>query len=268
MKRLIPVFTLTLVCSLGTFAQTTATSTKAEASNQTSASASGSNKNVNIDAGTRLAAQLQSTLDVRKARVGDQVALKTTNAIKSGGHEVVKKGALLVGHITSVEQHTKASGASQVGLVFDRLQNGQLTMPISATITSITRAQTQTQASDDRFDSQSSAMSGTSTRTQRSSSGSSGGGGLLGGATNTVGGVVNGATSTVGSTVSSTTGVAGQTTSGLGQSLGQIQISESSSTSVAGGSTLSLQGDNLHLEKGTTFNLVVNQSASAGGKNQ
>jgi len=264
MKKLIQVFSLTLACSLVTFAQTAATRTNGEASNQTSASASGSNKNVNIGAGARLAAQLQSTLDVRKARVGDQVVLKTTNAIKSGGREVVRKGALLVGHITSVEQKTNATGASQVGLVFDRLQNGQLSMPITATITSITRTQTQTQASDDRIDSQSTAMSGASTSTQRSSSGSSGGGGLLGGATNTVGGVVNGATSAVGSTMSSTTGVAGQTTSGLGQSLGHIQISESSSTSVQGGSTLSLQGDNLHLEKGTTFNLVVNQSASSG----
>jgi hypothetical protein len=61
---------------------------------------------------------------------------------------------------------------------------------------------------------------------------------------------------------------AGETTSVLGRSLGRIQISESSSTSTEGGSTLTLQGENLHLEKGTTFNLVISQSAKASaGRN-
>ena len=269
MKRVISVSFLALACALSAFAQTQQTSTTAAGSNETSASASRANKSVNIESGTRLAAQLQNTLDARKARVGDQVVLKTTESIKSNGHAVVKKGALLLGHVTAVEQKTKATGASQVGLLFDRLDSGSLTVPITATISSITQARTQAQTSDDDLFAPSSTMSRSSATTQRSSGSSGGrGGGLLGGVTNTVGGVVNGATSTVGATAGSATGTVAQTTSGLGQSLGGIQISESSSTSAQGSSLLTLQGRNLHLEKGTTFNLVVSQSATASAGRQ
>jgi hypothetical protein len=54
----------------------------------------------------------------------------------------------------------------------------------------------------------------------------------------------------------------------VGRGLGGIQISQSSSASVEGSSVLSLQGQNLRLEKGTNFNLVLTQSASAGTPNQ
>ena len=50
----------------------------------------------------------------------------------------------------------------------------------------------------------------------------------------------------------------------LESSIGGMQISRSCSTAVKGSSVLSLQGGNLRLEKGTNFNLVLTQSASAG----
>jgi hypothetical protein len=68
--------------------------------------------------------------------------------------------------------------------------------------------------------------------------------------------------------VNSTTSVVGNTATGVGHSLGGIQISQSSNTSVEGSSVLSLQGRNLRLEKGTTFNLVLAQSASASTSKQ
>ena len=255
---------------------------RAAAGNDTSATASQANKTINIQSGTHVAGQLQNTLDARKAKVGDQVVLKTTQAIKSDGHIVVNKGARLPGHVTSVEQKTSANAQSQIGLLFDWLESGSLAVPITATINSITQAATHAQASqDDMFGSDASTMtSSRSTATTQRSGGSQSGGGFLCGVTNTAGGVVNtttsaaggvasGATSAVGPTVHSTTSAAGQTTAVAGRSLGGIQINESSSTSAQGGSTLSLQGGNLRLEKDTTFNLVISQSASAGaGKNQ
>jgi hypothetical protein len=254
---------------------------RAAAGNDTSATASQANKTINIQSGTHVAGQLQNTLDARKAKMGDQVVLKTTQAIKSDGHIVVSKGARLLGHVTSVEQKTSANGQSQIGLLFDRLESGSLAVPITATISSITRSATHAQASqDDMFGSDTSTMTSSRSTATTQRSGGSQSGGLLGGVTNTAGGVVNtttsavggvasGATSAVGSTVHSTTSAAGQTTAGVGRSLGGIQINESSSTSAQGGSTLSLQGGNLRLEKDTTFNLVISQSASAGaGKNQ
>jgi hypothetical protein len=68
--------------------------------------------------------------------------------------------------------------------------------------------------------------------------------------------------------VNSTTNLVGNTATGVGRSLGGIQISQSSETSVEGSSVLSLQGGNLRLEKGTTFNLMLTQSASAGTSRQ
>lgn len=265
MKRNILAVSLLLACSMAANAQQTGTRASAAASNQTSATANQGGKNIQLDSGTRLAGELQNTIDVRKARVGDQVLLKTTQAIKSGGHTVVGKGSRLVGHVTEVAQKGRGNSESRVGILFDRLEQGSLAVPISATISSITSGSASARSNDDSlFDTSGSAGSSSSAR----SSAGNNNGGLLGGAvsstTSTVGSVVGGTTAAVGSTVDSTTSAVGNTATGVGRSLGGIQISESSSTSVEGSSVLSLQGRNLRLEKGTNFSLVLTQSASAG----
>jgi len=281
MKKVILALSLSVACSLAANAQKAKTNASGEASNQTSAAANQASRSVRLDSGTQLSGQLQNAVDVRRAKVGDQVILKTTQTVKSGGRTVVSKGSRLVGHVTEVAQTTKGNGESRVGILFDRLENGALQMPIAATITSITSANANANASsqannDDMFANDTMASgSARSTSSARSSSGG-GNGGLLGGVggvvnstTSTVGSVVGSTTSAVGTTVDSTTRTVGNTTSGVGRSLGGIQISQSSSTSVEGSSVLSLQGGNLRLEKGTNFNLVLTQSASAGtGKDQ
>lgn len=269
MKRTINVVALTIACALVGFAQSATTTAKGQASNQTSASASQATRVINIKSGTSLAAELQNTIDARKAKVGDQVVLKTRKAIKSEGQTVVRKGARLVGQVTEVEKKSDESNSSRIGIVFDRIEDGSLAVPITATITSITRGAASARGNNDLFANDAGGSMNSNARTQR---GSSGGGSVLGGVTGTVGGVVTSTTSTagevvgattgaVGSTVSSTTAATGETTTNVGRSLGRIQISESTSTSAQGSSVLSVQGENLKLEKGTTFNLTVNQSA-------
>lgn len=267
MKRTILAISLTLACTLAAQAQKENTRVAGEASNQTSAAVNQAGKSVTLESGTRLSGELQNSIDVRKAKVGDQVLLKTTQAIKSGGRTVVGKGSRLVGHITEVAQKGKDSSDSRIGILFDRLDQGTLAMPIAATITSVTSSQTSAGANSQDVFANDMGASGSA----RANSSSSSGGGLLGGTgnvvnstTSTVGNVVGGTTSAVGSTVDQTTNVAGRTVSGVGGSLRGIQISESSNTSVEGSSVLSLQGGNLRLEKGTNFNLVLTQSASAG----
>ena len=272
MKNSILVASLSLACAIGASAQKAETRATGDATSQTSAGVNGGGKSINLASGTRLSGELQNAVDVRKARVGDQVVLKTTQAIKSGGRTVVGKGAKLIGRVTEVAQKTKGESQSRVGILFDRLEQGALAVPISATISSITNGSANVRRNDeDVF-----GTSASSSARSSSSAGASGGGGLLGGTggvlnttTSTVGNVVGGTTAAVGSTVNSTTNVAGSTVAGVGGALGRIQISESSSTSVEGSSVLSLQGGNLRLEKGTNFNLVLTQSASAGtSKNQ
>ncbi|MEP6569701.1 MAG: hypothetical protein ABJC10_08010 [Acidobacteriota bacterium] len=137
------------------------------------------------------------------------------------------------------------------------------------TITPITSGSAGARSSNDDFFGSDTMASGSarSTRSARSSS-SGGGGGLLGevggvvnSATSTVGNVAGSTTSGVGTTVDSTTNAVGSTATGVGRSLGGIQVSQSSNTSVENSSVLSLQGDNLKLEKRTNFNLVLTASA-------
>ena len=273
MKRIILVPCLALVFGLAVNAQTANTTARGEANNQTSAVARAGNKSVNLDSGTRLAGELQSTIDARKAKVGDQVVLRTTQAIKSQGRTVVSKGSRLIGHVTEVSQKSKSNGESRIGLLFDRLEGGSLNMPIAATITSVVNGRASARANDEDLfasDASSASSSRANAGAGRSSSNSSGGvlGGAVNSTTSTVGNVVGGTTAAVGSTVDSTTNVVGNTTTVVGRSLGGIQISQSSNTSVEGSSVLSLQGGNLRLEKGTTFNLMLTESASAGTSRQ
>lgn len=269
MKKSILVVSLSLACAIGIQAQQTETRATGDAASQTSVGAG--EKIIKLDSGTRLSGELQNSVDVRKAKVGDQVVLKTTQAIKSGGKTVVGKGAKLVGRVTEVAQKTKGESQSRVGILFERLEDGSLAVPISASISSITSGNANVRRNDeDAF------STGASSSARAGTAASAGSGGLLGGTggvlnstTSTVGNVVGGTSSAVGSTVHSTTNVVGSTAAGVGGTLGRIQISGSTSTSVEGSSVLSLQGENLRLEKGTNFNLVLTQSASAGAsKNQ
>lgn len=257
MKRTILALGLSLTCSLLAHAQ----KATADTSSQTSTAAKQAGKSIQLDSGTRLSGQLQNTIDARNARVGDQVILKTTQAIKSEGHTIVGKGSRLVGHVTEVAQASKGKGESRIGILFDRLENGSLQVPIAATISSITGVKTNAATNDqDVFATDTSASGSARARSGSASSN----GGLLGGVGSTVGGVVGGTTSAVGSAVNSTTGAVGNTAAGVGHSLGGVRISQSSSATVEGSSVLSLQGQNLKLEKGTNFNLVLTESTGAG----
>jgi len=276
MKKILLTISLAIATTGAALAQTTETRGRTSASNTTSASKQG--RQVNLQSGTQLAAQLENTLDARHAKAGDRVVMKTTQAARQNGEVVVPKGSRLIGHVTDVQQRTRSDNESVIGIAFDRLQNGSMDVPITATIMSITQAHARAQsvASDEMFGSQTMTSSSSSSRSSTSAgSGQRGGGGLLGGVGNTVGGVVNtttstagnvagGATTAVGSTVGATTNATANTTGNLGGTLRGLQITQSSNASAAGGSTLSLTGGNLRLESGTTFNLSVSSTANAG----
>lgn len=221
-----------------------------------------------LESGTNIDAELQSSVGVKRSKVGDPVILKTTKAIKQKGQTVIPKGTSLIGRITEVQQRTKQNSVSRIGMVFDQVRGKNLTAPISASIVSITNAQA-AGGLGDTMDTGLSGGSSTSGRVSSSGSGSGGGSGLLGGVTNTVGGV----TSTAGQTVGSVTNTAGQAVGGVtntaGQTLGNtagsvgrtingIQISQSVSGSVQGSTTLSSPNSNIKLEKGVTFQLKLN----------
>jgi hypothetical protein len=275
MKRTLKAVILLVTCSTVVLAQEAQTRTGATARSEVSASA---NKNVQFQSGTHVRGELQNAIDVRNAKVGDRVVLKTTEAIKSEGRKVINKGAKLFGHVTEVTRKTKPNSESRIAILFDTIEDGSLAFPITATINSINRGRSNTRLDDDNgFRSESDARATSNASVQAAPA--SGGGGLVGSVTNTVGGAVNSSTaaasSVVGGTtaasnsaVSTTGNVVGASTTAVSGSLGRIQISESSSTSAGGSSVLSLSGGNLRLEKGTTFNLVISQSADVEASKQ
>lgn len=223
---------------------------------------------VALGSGARIDAELQSAIDVKKSKVGDQVVLKTTKAIKRGGQTLIPKGTQLLGRITEVQEKTKSNATSRIGMVIDRIQGKDLTGPINASIVSIISAQANASAAD-TLDTGISGSASSPGRTTTSGTGS-GGGGLLGGVTNTVGGVTGAATQTVGATTSAVgqtvgtvTDTAGQavgtTTGSVGRTIGGIQISQSASGSVRSSNTLSAAGKNIKLDKGVTFQLRFNE---------
>ena len=263
MNRTLLTLVLVFICGGAAAAQTSGTSTRATARSAAAVSTSGQASN--IQSGTQLGAQLENTLDARKAKVGDRVTLKTTEAIKANGQTVVGKGARLIGRVTQVQQSARASGESHIGLVFDRLEKGSLAIPISATISSITQARARSQSnSDDLFGSDISVSSRSNASTSRQTRSGSSSGGLLGGVGSTVGGTVNATTSTVGSVAGSTITTVGSTTGDLTSSVGGIRITQSSKASAEGEALLTLQGGNVRLEQGSSFRLVLNQSAAPG----
>jgi hypothetical protein len=252
----------------------------ATANSETSVKKQG--RQLELQSGDQLAAQLENTLDARRAKPGDRVVLKIIQAVKQNGHVVVPKGAQLIGHVTDVQQQTKSNTESSIGVVIDRLRTGSTETPITASILSITQARSRAQPSNnDLFESETMAQSSSSTRSNTStpSSGQRSGGGLLGGVGSTAGGVVNTTTSTVGNvagsttnavgnTVGATTSAGGSTTGNLTGALRGLKITQSSDLSAQAGaqgeSTLSMTGHNVRLESGTTVNLAVSSSTSAG----
>lgn len=247
------VFIAVLFLAFAASAQAQDTRARAGAESATSIKRDGGQ--LDIASGTRLTAQLQNTLDVSRARVGDKVVLKTTEAIKSNGETLVKKGAHLVGRVADVSRRARGGAESSVTLLFDRLESGSLSAPLSVTINSVTQVGARGRAGEE--DSGAAASANTSARAQ--GGGTSSGGGLLGGATGAVGNTVGGVTRAAGDVVGTTTETAGNTARGVGETLGRVRVSQSADAAAEGGSTLSLTGGNLRLEKGTTFNLTLNQ---------
>ncbi len=266
MKKFVVILGLVLVTAVFSTAQSKKVSPDfdekqgppvSEQKNKNKSNSADSTDDFLLESGTSLDAKLLSTLDVKKAEVGDEVVLKTTKTIKQNGEVVVPKGTKLIGRITEVQRKTKENATSKVSMVFEKLQNKDLSAPLNASIVSITNV-----AGNARVGDTFGADTMTSSRSTATANGngSGGGGGLLGGVNNTVGGVVNTTTNTVGGVTNTVGNTVGGTTNTVGRTVNGIQISQSANASASGSSTLSVQNKDLRLEKGTTFQLQVNES--------
>ena len=209
----------------------------------------GRGAHASLASGTHITGELQKSINVNSAKVGDEVVLKTTQSVRQNGEVVVPKGSRLLGRVTEVRRRTKENAESRIGLVFDRIQGKELSIPLNATIVSVTNL-----AAASRVDDLGMAdVSGsTTTRTSASS-----GGGLLGGVASTVGGVVDTTTQTVGGVANTVSRTPDAATGTVGRAVSGLRISTTASGSANSSTTLSTPNRDLRLEKGTTFGLRV-----------
>jgi hypothetical protein len=83
--------------------------------------AQGSEESVSIPRGTALHADLDTSLDSKKAKAGDPVTAHVTEAVKVNGQTVIPKNAKLVGHITQATARAKGDPGSALAVVFDKI---------------------------------------------------------------------------------------------------------------------------------------------------
>jgi hypothetical protein len=75
---------------------------------------------VTLPSGTAVNAELNSSVDSKKAKVGDRVEAHTTEEIKYAGKIIVPKGAKLEGHVTEATARSKGDSGSTLAIQFDK----------------------------------------------------------------------------------------------------------------------------------------------------
>jgi hypothetical protein len=252
----------------------------ASAASSTSAQANGSN--ASLASGTALTAELNSSVDSKKVKAGDEVVAHTTEAVKSDGKTIIPKGTKLIGHVTQASARAKGDSESAVAIQFDKaiLKKGE-EMPLNEAIRAIAAEQSNAAAgSGPGLD----AMGDAGAAAAGGSPMSGGNRGAVGGATSTagaaagsvantasgVGRTATGAANTAGSVAGSANGAAGGLNSG-----GQLTSSSrgvfglngvnlvTDASSATQGSVITSTGKSVHLDSGTRLLLVSQSEASA-----
>lgn len=165
-------------------------------------------------AGTHLNAELKTTLDAHKAKVGQKVTAVVRSNVKSHGRVVIPKGAKLYGTVTAVVRATKKEKVSAIGVLFYRAvtKRHHRVIPLRAAISRVLYVPGM-------------AANGMTNMGMNSSMGGMGGGGMAAGGMGgggmggprggMVGGAVGGVANTAGGAVGGMGRMAGGATGGL-----------------------------------------------------
>jgi len=250
-----------------------------------SASTKQSGENGSLAAGTAVNAELNQSLDSKKAKPGDSVTARVTEAVKADGKVILPKGTRLTGHVTRASARAKGDQDSTLALDFDRavLKNGQ-EIPLAVSIQALAVAREATAVGGDDLEGVGAV----------SATGNNSGRGMVGGVAGTTAGAASGAAATVPRTAQSATGAVNSTVGGAagaaasstaGATGGLNASGELSSTSrgvfglngltLSAGATSSTEGTlvtsagkNVHLDSGTRMLLVSKTEASTSASNQ
>lgn len=230
--------------------------------------------------GTRLTAELESTVDASKAKPGDEVTARVTKDVKQDGKVVIRKGDRLAGRITEVRGAASGEAGSKLAIGFDRILRGNAEHRLNAVVTSVISTPRENHARETQMDRE--PMTPPPAPRGGSTSAS---GGLLGSTASSVGATVGGlgsgvsattsgaigaadsAAGTAGSSVEATSRTAVGTTAGAAIATPRHAIrldSRASAQNQTGvNSVLSSREGNLRLESGTRLEFRVEGEAQA-----
>ena len=217
-----------------------------------------------LKAGTKLQAQLESTVDTRTCKPGDEVTARVTKNIKQNGEIVVHKGDRLRGHITDVKAAAEGQAGSQLGVRFDQLLQGEASHQLNTVVTGVLSTPAEDRARSNPPMQEEPPMAAPPVAQPAPSGGSSLGGGLVGGVTSTAGSTVNAAGNAVGGvagSAGSTVGAAAGATAGavVATPMRDIRIDSQANAShqTSLDSVLSTKQGHLRLESGTQLQFRV-----------
>ena len=256
-------------------------------SSSSSVSTQSNQANAGLAAGTAFNAALNTSVDSKKAKVGDEITARTMETVRADGKTILPKGTKLAGHITQASARAKGDSESALGISFDRaiLTNGQ-EVPLNLAIQALASAQASASASDNDMDAMADARTGAGASGIARSRGAIGGvtsaaGSGLGAVTNTTAKVAGAGDSTLNSSLNSSTGVATSSQAAVGglNAAGQLTANShgvfnldgvslrSGVSSDTQGSVVASAGKNVRLDSGTRMLLVTQTAASATSRN-
>lgn len=95
-----------------------------------------------LQPGSLIYAELSKSIDSKKAKVGDPVVAKATQAVLSHGKIVIPKNTKIIGRLTAATARTKDQPQARLGIAFDRaeLKDGTQVPLTSATIQALASA--------------------------------------------------------------------------------------------------------------------------------
>ena len=107
-----------------------------------------------IPVGTVIPVMLQTTLDAKKAKVGQKIEARVMQDVPLSSQTRIRAGAKLVGHVVEVTRASATSG-SRIAISFDHLMIGGAAVPVTTSLRSLAsmmevfEAQLPTNAIDD-----------------------------------------------------------------------------------------------------------------------
>lgn len=120
MKRFAAAFAAATLCAAGAAAQVP------QPSETTSSEAS-------LAGGTAINAELNSSIDSKNAKPGEQITAHITEAVKStDGRAILPKGTKLIGHVTKASARSNGQGEAMLAIQFDKaVLKGKQEVPLS-----------------------------------------------------------------------------------------------------------------------------------------